>query len=127
MNSLLFWVFWFLEFVIIFTLNLLFPDMVVLGNSSFSGLSSALISSFWVTFVVCSLWEYMFVRNVNFDTQEFFYSYSLFINILGVWLVSRYSQYTGIGMFSFGWVIILGAIATLVQKLLIENFGQKRN
>lgn len=107
--------------------NLLFPDMVVVGNANFGTFGASVISSFWITFFVWSLWEYMIVRNVKFDTDEFFYSYACFLNVFGVWLISRYSEYSGLGVVNFGWVVVLGLASTIVQKLLLESFLQKKN
>lgn len=101
--------------------------MIVLGSFRLPAIPSAIYSGFWLTFVVWCLWEYMFVRNVDFDTDEFKNLYSLFVNILGIWLISRYSEYTGLGIVSIGWVFVLATVAMIVQKIINEKIYRKDN
>lgn len=126
-NSILFFIYWLVNYLVIYLFSLLFPNMIVLGSFRLPAIPSAIYSGFWLTFVVWCLWEYMFVRNVDFDTDEFKNLYSLFVNILGIWLISRYSEYTGLGIVSIGWVFVLATVAMIVQKIINEKIYRKDN
>jgi hypothetical protein len=125
-SQLLFFVFWLLDFLSVYLLRLVFPNLVVLGNWRLTPLEASIYASFWLTFFVWMMGEYMTVREVEFRTSLPRFVFLFFINSLGVWIVSRYSQYAGLGITSYWWAFVLGGVTSILQlvswKVLEKKF-----
>ena len=124
-DHLLFFVYWFLDSLAIYLLALLFPSSIILGNWRLLPVEAAIYAGFWLTFFVWTMWEFMRVRKAALEPNELEFLFFFFVNCLGVWLVSRYSQYVGLGITKFGWAFLIGAAAYALQKLAWELGGKK--
>jgi len=124
-SHILFFIFWLLNFIAIFLLGLIFPNSIVLGTYRLSMVEAAIHAGFWLTFFVWTMKDYMTVRKVEFDPPFLRFICFFFINSFGIWLVSRCSQYTGLGIASYWWAFLLGGVAQLLQFVTWKLVGNK--
>ena len=126
MEHLVFLIYWLLTSLSIGLLSLLFPSSVVLGNMRLLPLEASIYAGFWITFFVWSMWDYVLVRKASLEPFLLKFLFFFFVNSLGIWLVSRYGEkYTGLGIVSYWWALILGGVATLLQ-IVSWNLGGKK-
>lgn len=126
MEHILFLIYWLLSSLVIGLTSLIFPSSVVLGNMRLLPLEASIYAGFWVTFFVWSMWDYVLVRKVKLEPSALKFLFFFFVNSLGIWLVSRYGEkYTGLGIVSFWWALILGGVATLLQNVSWNLGGKK--
>lgn len=126
MEHLLFLLYWLLNSLSISLLALLFPSSVVLGNWRLLPLEGSIYAGFWVTFFIWTMWDFVLVRKVKLEPPLLRFLFFFFVNSLGIWIVSRYGEkYTGLGIVSFWWAFILGALVTLVQSVAWNLGGKK--
>jgi hypothetical protein len=124
-DHLLFFLYWFLDSLSIYLLGLVFPSSVVLGTYRLSFITASLFAGFWLTFFVWTMWEYVLVRKVKLEPFLLRFIFFFFVNFVGVWIVTRYSQYTGLGITSFWWALAIGAAANLLQSASWSLFGKR--
>lgn len=103
--------------MVLYVFGLIFPGAVVLGNWRFSPIESAVYAGFWVTFFVWILWDFALAKGVNFDTGLVTLGYFWSANVFAFWLVSRFSQYAGLGITNYLWAFAIGLVAYMVQRL----------
>lgn len=117
-SHVVFLIFWLINALVIYLLGLLTPNTIVLGTYRLTTVESALHSGFWVAFFFWTMRDYLRVRKVEFSPISLkFYTY-LFINVFGVWVVSRCSQYTGLGITSYLWAFLIGGVIQLLQSVV---------
>jgi hypothetical protein len=101
---------------VVYAFYLVFPNDVVLGNWRFGPIESAIYAGFWVTFFVWVLWDFAIAKGVRFDSGAVTLGYFWLANVFAFWLVSRFSQYAGLGITSYLWALAIGIAAYLVQR-----------
>lgn len=124
-EHLLFLFYWLLNSLSIYFLATVFPESVVLGNFRLTPFEASIYSGFWLTFFVWTMWDFVLVHKVKLEPFSIRTIFFFFVNSLGVWLTSRYSQYTGLGITNFWWAFFLGAVAYLLQSISWKLFGKK--
>lgn len=124
-EHLLFLFYWLLNSLVIYLFGAIFPEAVVLGNFRLTSFEASIYAGFWLTFFVWTMWDFMLVHKVKLEPFSLRFLFFFFVNSLGVWLTSRYSQYTGLGIISSGWAFFLGVSAYLLQSASWELFGKK--
>jgi len=117
-NHALYFSYWLVNAFVIYLAAKIFPNSVVLGTWKFSSVEAAIYSSFWLTILIWTTWDFVFskVKKVNFNGNLLSIFYFWMMNGLSVWLVARFSQYTGLGIDSWLWAAILGGIAYIFQR-----------
>ena len=124
-EHLLFLLYWSLNSLALYFLGLLFPGSVVLGTWRLTAAETAIYAGFWLTFFVWTMWEYVLFRKVKLEPFTLRFLFFLVVNSLGIWLVSRYAGYTGLGITSFWWAFALGAVTNLLQVVVWKLLGEK--
>jgi hypothetical protein len=126
MEHLLFLLYWLLNSLAISLLGLIFPSLVVLGNMRLVPLEASIYAGFWVTFFVWTMWDFVLVRKVDLEPFALRLLFFFSVNSLGIWIVSRYAEkYTGLGIVSFWWALILGGLITLLQIVSWKLVGKR--
>ena len=120
-----FLLYWLLNSVALYLLGLLFPASVVLGTWRLTFIEAAIYAGFWLTFFVWTIWEYVLFRKVKLETFSLRFLFFFVVNSLGIWLVSRYAGYSGLGITSYWWAFALGATAELLQLAAWKLWGEK--
>ena len=127
-NHILYLVYWLLSSIIVYLAFVVFPDNVVLGNARLGPIDSAIYSGFWITFFVWSMWDFILARGARTDEPVTAVLFFWVVNSIGIWLVARMAHFTGLGLASFFWALILGAVIDILQRLswkLVTSQGKK--
>lgn len=126
MEHVLFIIFWLLNSMAIIILGSIFPSNIVLGNWHLTTPEAAIYASFWLTFFVWTMRDYVLVRKVKLDQPFVRFLYYFFLESFGIWLVSRYGKnYTGLGITSFWWAFLIGAVIYIFQSMLWSVVDKK--
>ena len=117
-NHALYFSYWLVNALVFYFSAKIFPKSIVLGTWKFSSMEAAIYSSFWLTVLIWTTWDFVFskVRKVSFNGNLLSMFYFWLMNGLSVWLIARFSQYTGLGINNWPWAGILGGIAYIFQR-----------
>jgi len=121
----LFFLYWFLNSLLLYLLGLIFSSEVVLGNFRLVPLEASIYSGFWLTFFVWTMWDFVSIRKVKLEPLLLRFLFFFFVNSLGIWIISRYANYTGLGITSYWWAFVLGGVADLLQSIIWNLLGKK--
>jgi len=126
-NHLLYFAFWVANtFALIFG-SLLMPGQIYLGSWRFNLFESAIYTAFWLTFLFWIWWDFSVSRNFKLrkgSTLVYFW----LVNSVSLWLVSRFSAFTGFSLSPDGVLVTIffwGAVMVTAQafcwKLIIKR------
>jgi len=116
-NYLLYFIYWFVNAAILLLATFVLPGNVVLGNWRFNAIESSIYAGFCATCFVWVLWDFAISKGVEFESKVVTFGYFWIANIFSFWLVSRFSQYAGLGISKFYWVLLLALIAHFAQRI----------
>jgi hypothetical protein len=116
-NHLLYFAYWLFNSLVLYVFGLLFPGNVVLGNWRFGPIEACIYAGFWVTFFIWVLWDFALAKGVKFDTGIVTLGYFWSANIFAFWIVSRFSEYAGLGITNYLWAFAIGLSAYAMQRL----------
>lgn len=116
-NHLLYFTYWLFDSLVIYGFSLAFPGTLVLGNWKFTPIEAAIYSGFWVTFFVWVMWDLAMAKGVKFDMGIITLGYFWSANIFAFWIVSRFSQFAGMGISHYYWAFFVALAAYFVQRL----------
>jgi len=117
-NHILYFTYWLVSFVVFYVLHLVFPESVVLGNWRFSAIEAAIYSSFWLTFFIWIIWDYLMARNTNLKSGVSVWLYFAAVNTVGIWIIARLPHFLGLGIASWFWALVLGILANWLQRIV---------
>jgi uncharacterized membrane protein YvlD (DUF360 family) len=126
-NHVLYLVYWLVNSSTLLVFSLVFVDGVVLGNHRFNSIESALYAGFWITVFLWAMWDFVYARGVKLESEASRDLVFWGVNSVAVWLVSRFSHVAGLGISSFLWAFILGAVITFIQRLIWKLFVEKKS
>ncbi len=115
-NHLLYLLYWLVNAVVLFGLSWIFPNSVILGTNKFVPLEAAIYSGFWLTFFIWTMWDFIIAREVKLEPAPLAFIYFLFVNILGIWIVTYAGRYTGIAVAGW-WILVVAVFADSLQRL----------
>jgi hypothetical protein len=115
-NHILYLVYWLVNFVVFYLFSIFFANNVVLGNWRYSAIEAGIYSAFWLTVLVWTGWDFIFSRGVSYKSGTITWIYFFILNTLGVWLIARFAFYLGLGISGWTWAIVIGFVATILQK-----------
>jgi len=124
-DHILFLLYWLLNSLLLSLLGFIFPSSVVLGNFRLLPFEASIYAGFWLTFFVWTMWDYVSIRKVKLESFPLRFLFFFFVNSLGIWIISRYAKYTGLGIASFWWAFLLGGVADLLQSVSWNLFGKR--
>jgi len=124
-EHILFLLYWLLNSLALYLLGLIFPSSVVLGNFRLLPFEAAIYAGFWLTFFVWTMWNFVSIRKVTLEPFLLRFLFFFFVNGLGIWIISRYAKYTGLGIASYWWALLLGGVTDLLQSAVWNLFGKK--
>lgn len=116
-NHVLYLAYWFVNFLVFYLVGRILPADIVLGNWKFTALEAAIYSSFWLTVLVWTAWDFIYSRGVKFDGGVITLVYFWIVNTLGIWLIARFANILGFGIAGWIWAVIVGALADLAQRV----------
>ncbi len=101
--------------ITLFLANILFPTEIVLGNSTWSPILSAIITGILLSAVMGLPEPLMKTLNVKIKNEMHLALVYLVFNVVGLWVLARFANYFGFGVTSFVVVLVLGFVLNLVQ------------
>jgi len=116
-NHILYFSYWLINAVVLFVLNLIFPENVVLGNWRFSAIEAAIYASFWQTFFIWVIWDYLLARGTTLKSGVSVWFYFLAVNTVGIWIIARLPHFLGLGIASWLWALVIGILANWLQRI----------
>jgi hypothetical protein len=117
-NHTLYFLYWLVNFVVLFFLHLLFPESVVLGNWRFSALEAAIYASFWQTFFIWVIWDYLIARGTNLKSGVSVWFYFWAVNTVGIWIIARVPHFLGMGIPGWYWAFLIGILSNWLQRIV---------
>jgi len=117
-NHLLYLLYWVTNALVLFLASRILPEHVVLGTFRFTSVEAAIYAGFWMTFFVWSMWDYLLARGEKMEGLWRAVTYFWVVNTVGVWLTARFPYYTGLGISSYVWAMILGLVANMAQRIV---------
>ena len=117
-NHILYFLFWVINIAVLYFFGLLFPNSVVLANYRFSPLESAIYAGFWVVFITWIFWDFGIARKLQFENTIVRWGYFFMVNAFSFWIVSKFAQYIGFGIFHYYVTFALGGIALIFQSMV---------
>ena len=110
-----FLLFWVVNSTLFYFFPLVFTGIVVIGNARLAPFLASLVSGFLLT-VGDALTQPVFEKlGVKLQDEWQWALAYLFVNVLGVWVLARYADLTGVGVSSAWVAVLLGVIFNLVQ------------
>lgn len=114
-DSRMFIVFWLVNSAVFYFLPFIFPGLVVTGNARLAPFLAAVVSGFLLSVAdAVTMPIFKSLKITLKDEWQWALAY-LFINCLGVWLIARYADLTGVGVASAWIAVMVGIILNLVQ------------
>ena len=107
--------FWLVNSAIFYFAPFILVGMIVTGNARLAPFLAAIVSGFLLTVadaVTVPIFESLKIRLK--DEWQWALAY-LFVNVLGVWVIARYADLTGVGVASAWVAVLLGVIFNLAQ------------
>jgi len=118
-NHLLFFAYWLVNSLVLFVASIIIPNNeLVLGSWRFSSLEASFYAGFCLTFLVWVWWDFAIARKLNSYKKFATFSFFFLVNISSIWVLSRFSYFSGLELINFWWAIAIGIITTLLQKLV---------
>ena len=117
-NHIIYISYWLVNAVVFYFVYRIFPQHFVLGNWKFFPVEGAIYSSFWLTFFVWTVWDFLHARGIKASVGVAANFYFWLINAVGILIVARFSQFLGLSISGFIWAIICGGIANVVQRFV---------
>jgi len=124
-EHILFLLYWLLNSLALYLLGLIFPSSVVLGNFRLLPIEASIYAGFWLTFFVWTMGDYVSIGKVTLEPFALRFIFFFFVNSLGIWIISRYANYAGLGIASFWWALLLGGVTDLLQSASWKLLGKR--
>ena len=116
-NHLLFLSYWLVNTTVLFLASLFIPA-IRLGVERFNSFESAFYAGFWLTFFIWVFWDFAIARKFQLDKKGITLTFFLFVNSISVWAVSRFYFITGFELTNYLWALVIGLLATLLQRVV---------
>ncbi|MFZ2199789.1 MAG: hypothetical protein WAV40_03295 [Microgenomates group bacterium] len=113
--------------LVIFIANALFPSQVVLGSASVPFLWAIHHSMFKLsvigTFIMSFVAYYEWKKSTTFTPKQWMITYFV-VNLVGLWGITRFAENLGLGVSSFGVLIILAIAFDFAQAMSMLSLGK---
>ncbi|MBP9819800.1 hypothetical protein KBC79_03600 [Candidatus Woesebacteria bacterium] len=127
--SIMFFLVWIVNMLVIFLANQLFPNNIVLGTMSLSPFVALVLSTgvlAWATTVTMPIFTEIEIRKQMVLTPQHWLIGYLLLNFISLWVVARFADSLGLGISSWFVVLALAAVLDFVQGMTIMAYGQAR-
>jgi hypothetical protein len=124
-NHILYLLFWIINTAVIYAASQLYPEGIVIGTWKYSQIEAAFYSGFWLTFIIWVTWDFAIARNIKLTSTFNSFAYFFIANVVGIWLITRFPNITGIGIPHYTWAIMLGLVTVIVQRFSWELLVKK--
>lgn len=125
-DSRMFLVFWLVNSLILYFAPLILVGMIVTGNARLAPFLASIISAFILTTALAVTQPVFTWLKIDLKDEWQWALVYLFVNVLGLWVIARYADLTGVGIANAWVAVILGAVANVAQWLAWKYLGQKK-
>lgn len=122
-NHLLYFTYWVINSLLVSLFHFMFPENFVLGTWKLTSLEASIYSGFWITFVIWIFWDFIFAKNIKIKGLKLFLWFWI-ANIVGIWITTHMSNFTGFGISFFYLAIILGFFTNIIQRIIRKFITQ---
>ena len=126
-NHLLYFGYWLVNSLLLFIASLVLPESVMkLGSWRFNSLESSLYAGFCITFLIWVWWDFALAHKFTLDNKMFAFAFFVFVNSFSILAVSTFSYFTGVEVISYIWIVIIGLVVTILQRVTRSFIVGKR-
>ncbi len=125
--SIVFFLLWLVNIVVIALANAMYPQNIVLGTVSLSHTAALLLSSgvlAWIGTVTMPLFTAIEMRKQMVLAPQHWLLGYLAINSVALWVMGRISDQLGLGFSSWVFVLGLAAVVDFVQGMTMMAYGE---
>ncbi|MBI4058462.1 hypothetical protein HY408_01715 [Candidatus Gottesmanbacteria bacterium] len=117
---------WIVNSLLFYFIPFLLLGLVVVGNARLSHFMASIISGFLMTLILTGASHVFTKFNINLKRDLEQVTANYFTNVIGIWLIARYADLTGVGITN-AWIALgLGIMLTLAQWLLLTRLMKKK-
>lgn len=120
-----FLLFWVINSFILYFAPFVLVGLVVTGNERLTAFMASIVSGFLLTLFDASAQPTLRALNLKLKEDWQWVLVYLFVNVLGVWLIARYADLTGVGVAS-AWVAVLLGVVVNVAQWMSWQFAIKK-
>ena len=117
-NHLMYLAYWLINSSVLLIASSVIPDNVTLGSWRFNGIESALYAGFWITFLIWIFCDFAMARKFNLSRKIVSFGFFFIVNSFSIWAVSMFSGITGFELIHYEWVLVIGFVVTILQKVI---------
>jgi len=91
---------------------------IMLGSSRLNSVESAIYSGFCLTFLVWMWWDFAIAKKFDLRKERINGLFFLFVNFTSLWVISKFSGFTGLYIDSYLWIFMLSVLTTTIQRMV---------
>ena len=110
-----FFVFWLVNSFIFYFAAFVLVGLVVIGNARLTAFMASVISGFLLALADVAIMPVCNSLSIKLKDEWQWVLVYLFINVLGVWVIARYADLTGVGITNAWMAVFLGIVLNLGQ------------
>ena len=99
---------WLITSLLLYLAHVIFPSSVVLGTYKFPVIDSIIYAGFWISFLNWAIKDMAIVRGIHPESRFGSLVFYILVGSVAVWMVARFAPYTGLGLVSYRWALLLG-------------------
>lgn len=125
-DTRVFFLFWLVNSALFYFAPFIFPGTIVTGNARLAPFLASIISGFLLSLadaVTMPVFDSLKIKLK--DEWQWALAY-LFVNVLGVWVIARYADLTGVGVANAWVAVLFGAVANLAQWVMWKQVDGKK-
>ena len=120
---------WFTTFLVnalvLFAASSLYPESVVMGNSSISTWAATVVSSLLLTVALTQVQPGVEALKLKVIGDKNWALVFAFANVIFVWILSRFAVWTGFGISSVLVAVILGILLSATQFIVWKTIASE--
>lgn len=109
---------WLVNTVLIYLAALVLPAYFVLGTHLITDLPGAVLSGFLLTAFCWAAKPIVASLRIKLEGRMQMFVFYWASNFVAIWLIARFSPYTGFGIAAYYWAIALGLVASFAQWVM---------
>lgn len=115
MNAVTILSFWVTNSIFFYIAFLILPNLLVLGNNIRSPVIASMLGGFLLTIFLALVPILLDLFRIKINTENNMIIAYLVVNIVGIWVIARFADFTGLGISSFWVAVLLGTIMVFLQ------------
>lgn len=122
-----FWiVIYLINTMVLYTASLLFPAEIVFGNAAIPNPLGVIVTALLLTGILTQVEPIVQALKIKMTNEAYWGILYGVVNIGGLWLIARISEWSGFGITSFSVAILLGIVLNVCQYAAWKLLGGKK-